>query len=243
MTNKPKISNEKKKGDKTNEKTGILDMHLPATRATFDINTPFTQNNIIGGAFGNDLSMFKPLQPGQASLTMASKINLAKHSPTVGELYGDYFPGKREKDLTDDEITKLKEMLAMSQGNLSEKKVIEIYKKMREEEDNSSKKQKNETEKTGLNFIEEKLANGSSIVWRCGACRTIIFTFSGKDGLEKIKSCLDKFSNGTMEPCKNNKGKNHLNWFEIKENSVLCHVRWTFNDLFLKHVDNQKLIR
>lgn len=142
-------------------------------------------------------------------------------------------------EIPDKGLTKKEaEELFKKRGEEIEKKMKEFNKTLQELRE-VGEKARIAKETTGLTWLEDNISNDNGVEWRCGGCRCPIKTFIGKQGLEDIKKCLEKFKteNG-LEPCPN-KNQKHLNWFEVKENGILYYYLASF-DTVLRPIDKLK---
>ena len=102
----------------------------------------------------------------------------------------------------------------------------------------SDEKEKIDNETKGLIVIAKKMANGGKELWFCKKCRkAFIEDFSGEEGFERIKKYLADFRKGKFKPCPVY-GKNHLNWFEIKEDGIVWAVKTSFDSEFRSSAQN-----
>jgi hypothetical protein len=93
-------------------------------------------------------------------------------------------------------------------------------------------------EKIGLEKIREKLNNGYYFEWRCKGCGQSLENFVGNEGFKSIKKELDQFKKNIFKTCPGRWGK-HLNWFEIKENTILFSLL-TNIDIELRPIEKLK---
>lgn len=157
------------------------------------------------------------------------------YNPTIA----DFLDLETKKELSEKEIEDIKNLLSEKRKlSKDEKNPItveevaeEVMRKFKAQEADEKTK-KESAVKSGMKIIKEKIKNGGYEKWICPKCGA---TIEKLDNIKIINKYLKEFKKGKLKECPSSGfGKNHLNWFEVREDGMVWSIKTVYESEFRK---------